>query len=206
MLVADVMTRAVVSIRRDAPIEDAIDLLGTAGVSALPVVDAEQRVVGIRSEADILREPLPGDPRAHLRPTEGTLPAELTVDEVMTVDAGCVAAHADCSEVALTLADPGWKSMPVVDAGRLVGMVSRSDILRELAVPDTVLTEAVHRAFAQAGHPKWTAVARSGRVPVAPPGGNLVHAALATASTVPGVRSVQLGSPVADPDRQGGLE
>lgn len=206
MLVADVMTTAVVSIRRGAPIEDAIDLLGTAGVSALPVVDAEQRVVGILSEADILREPLPRDPRAHLRPTELTLPADVTVDEVMTVDAVCVTAHADCSEVALTLADTGWKSMPVVDAGRLVGMISRSDILRSLAVPDTVLTEAVHRAFAQAGHPEWAAVARSGHVTILPRDADSGQAAIATASTVPGVRSVQLGSLGAGPDPAEGRE
>lgn len=206
MLVADVMTTPVVSIRRGAPIEDAIDLLGTAGVSAIPVVDAEQRVVGILSEADILREPLPRDPRAHLRPTEMALPRERTVDEVMTVDAVCVTAQADASEVALTLADTGWKSMPVVDAGRLVGMVSRSDILRSLAVPDTVLTEAVQRAFAEAGHPEWEAVARSGHVRVVAPEGNSVQAALATASTVPGVRSVQPGSPVAGSDLAKGRE
>lgn len=194
MLVTDVMTAPALSIRRGAPLEDAIRLLGTAGITALPVVDEEQRVVGIVSEADILREPLPRDPRAHLRPSEATVVRDHTVDEFMTVDPVCVTAHADCSDVAQTLADTGWKSMPVVDGGRLVGVVSRSDILRFLSVPDAALTLAVHGAFAAAGHPEWVAVVHSGHVTVAPPSHDLADAALGTAATVPGVRSVQLGS------------
>lgn len=193
MLVADVMTAPVVSITRDRPLEEAIRLLGTAGISALPVVDAQQGVVGILSEADILRQPLPQDPRSHLRPVEPSPLTDLLVEDVMTVDAVCALAHTDCSEVALALADTGWKSMPVVEDGRLVGMVSRSDILRALAVPDALLTQAVLGAFAAAGHPEWVAVVHSGRVTVEPPPPDLVEAALATASTVPGIRSVELG-------------
>jgi CBS domain-containing protein len=204
MLVADVMTSPVVSVRRGAPLENAIQLLGAAGISALPVVDAELRVVGIVSEADILREPLPSDPRAHLRPSEATVRRDRTVDDVMTVDAVCVTTHADCSDVALALADTGWKSMPVVQDGRLVGMVSRSDIMRSLAVPDTVITQAVLGAFAAAGHPEWAAVVRSGHVTVDPPDADLAEAALATASTVPGVRSVQLGSVAEGTDHEVG--
>jgi CBS domain-containing protein len=206
MLVADVMTSPVVSVRRGAPLEDAIHLLATAGISALPVVDPELRVVGIVSEADILREPLPRDPRAHLRPYDPTVRRDRTVDDVMTVDAVCVTSHADCSDVAAALADTGWKSMPVVADGRLVGMVSRSDILRSLAVPDTVITQAVLGAFAAAGHPEWAAVVRSGHVTVDPPDRDFAEAALATASTVPGVRSVQLGSAAEDPDHEVGQE
>jgi CBS domain-containing protein len=204
MLVADVMTSPAVSLPRGAPLEEAIQLLGTAGISALPVVDPDQRVVGIVSEADILREPLPRDPRAHLRPSEATLRQDHTVDEVMTVDAVCATPHSDCADVAQALADTGWKSMPVVDDGRLVGMVSRSDILRSLAVPDAVITLAVQRAFAAAGHPEWSAVVHSGHVTVAAPDADSVEAALATASTVPGVRSVQLGPTAEDPDPEEG--
>lgn len=206
MLVADVMTSPAVSIRRGATLEDAIQLLGAAGISALPVVDAKLRVVGIISEADVLREPLPPDPRAHLRPQEAISRRDRTVDEVMTVDAVCVTTHTDCSDVALALADTGWKSMPVVEEGRLVGMVSRSDILRSLAVPDTVITQAVLGAFAAAGHPEWVAVVRSGHVTIDPPDTNLVEAALATAATVRGVRSVQLGSAEEAPDHEVGRE
>jgi CBS domain-containing protein len=190
MLVGDVMTAPAVSIRGDASIEEAIRLLGTAGITALPVVDEDERVVGILSEADILREPLPRDPRAHLRPSEATEPQNGLVGDVMTVDPLCVTARADCADVALTLADTGWKSLPVVDHGQLVGMVSRSDILRSLAVTDEVVAGAVRSAFDAAGHPEWRATVRAGHVTVAPLPAHLAEAALGTVATVPGVRSV----------------
>jgi CBS domain-containing protein len=195
MLVCDVMTAPALSIRAEASIEDAIQLLGTAGVTALPVVDDDDRVVGILSEADILREPLPRDPRAHLRPSQATEPHDALVGDVMTVDPLCVTARADCADVALTLADTGWKSLPVVEGGGLlVGMVSRSDILRSLAVPDEVVAAAVRSAFDAAGHPEWQATVHSGHVTVEPLPAHVAEAALGAAATVPGVRSVRMGS------------
>jgi CBS domain-containing protein len=195
MLVGEVMTAPALSIRADAAIDDAIRLLGTAGVTALPVVDEDERVVGILSEADILREPLPRDPRAHLRPSEATEPQDGLVGDVMTVDPLCVTAHADCADVALTLADTGWKSLPVVEGGgQLVGMVSRSDILRSLAVPDEVVAGAVRSAFDAAGHPEWRATVHSGHVTIDPVPAHLTEAALGTAATVPGVRSARMAA------------
>lgn len=193
MLVGDVMTAPALSIPSGATVEDAIRLLGSAGITALPVVDEGNRVVGILSEADILREPLPRDPRAHLRPTGATEPLESLVDDVMTVDPVCVTPHADCADIAQTLADTGWKSLPVVEGRRLVGMVSRSDILRSLAVPDEVVALAVRSAFAAAGHPEWVATVHSGHVTVGAVPSHLTDAALGTAATVPGVRSVGTG-------------
>ena len=204
MLVADVMTTPVVSVARDASLEEAVRLLSTAGVSALPVVDDRMQVVGILSEADVLREPLPPDPRAHLRPVEPTSATERTVADVMTPDAVCAKPHTDCAEVALALADTGWKSMPVVDDGRLVGMVSRSDIVHLLAVPDVALELALRSAFAAAGHPDWEARAQSGHVQVTTSDPALGDAALATAATVPGVRSVELARPSPEAGHGGG--
>lgn len=193
MLVAEVMTTPAMSIRREAPLTEAIAVLGSQGISAVPVVDERDVVVGILSEADILRQSLPEDPRAHLRPIEPVSALDSVVGEVMTVDPVCVPPHGDCADVAQVLADTGWKSMPVVEDGRLVGMVSRSDILRSLARSDADLTTAVAAAFAAAGHPEWTATVRAGQVYVVCPDADLEAAAVATASTVAGVRGVQPG-------------
>lgn len=192
MLVSDIMSTSVVSIHRDAQLSEAIALLAGRGVSALPVVDPEGRLVGILSEADVLRQSLPRDPRAHLRPTDPAPDREPTVDDVMTVDPVHVTRHGDCADVGQVLADTGWKSMPVVEDGRLVGMVSRSDIVRALAVDDTGLAAALREAFTAAGHPEWVPVVRAGHVTLSPHPGRLAEAALAIASTVAGVRSVQL--------------
>ncbi|MFC7492199.1 MULTISPECIES: HPP family protein [unclassified Knoellia] len=194
MLVADIMTTPARSIRPEATLAQAIALLGGAGLSALPVVDRDDRVVGIISEGDVLRQTLPQDPRAHLRLTPAASREEPLVGELMTADASCATAREDASEVALTLSRRGWKSMPVTDEeGRLLGMVSRSDFLRALALTDEVLVDAVHDAFTQAGHPEWHADVHGGHVTVSPPGDGMDTAAKAIAATVAGVRSVRVG-------------
>lgn len=194
VLVAEIMTAPAESIHPEAKLEEAIRALGRARISALPVVDQDQHVVGIISEGDVLREQLPADPRAHLRPTAPTSAIEREIQEVMTADPECANSRQDSAEVAITLARHGWKSMPVVDEeGRLVGMVSRSDFLGALSRPDTILADAVHDAFAKAGHPEWRATVRHGHVTVSPRAGHLGDAAMATAATVAGVRSVELG-------------
>lgn len=193
MLIVDIMTTPVESISPDAPLEDAIDTLARARVSSLPVIDHDLRVVGIITEGDVLRQRLPADPRAHLRPTESPPALDQLVSDVMSADPRCATDHQDSSEVALTLSRRGWKSMPVVDErGRLLGMVSRSDFVRALSLPDATLSDAVVRAFAQAGHPEWHATVHHGHVIVSPAPNDLTGAALATARTVAGVRSVAL--------------
>jgi CBS domain-containing protein len=203
MLVSEIMSTSVVSIRREATLNEAIALLGGRGVSALPVVDPDGRLVGIVSEADVLRQSLPNDPRAHLRPTEPAPDREPTVDDIMTDDPVHVAPHGDCADVGQVLADTGWKSMPVVEDGRLVGMVSRSDIVRALAVDDAALSAAVREAFTTAGHPEWVPVVRAGHVTLSLPPGRLAEAAVAIASTVAGVRSVQLAHRTDQPSGPG---
>lgn len=195
VLIAELMTTPVESIRADAPLEDAIVMLGRARISTLPVVDRNLRVVGIISEGDVLRQRLPQDPRAHLRPAESPPAVDHAVSDVMSSDPECATVRQDSSEVALTLSRTGWKSMPVVDdQGCLVGMVSRSDFVRALAQPDSTLAEAIIEAFAEAGHPEWRATVHHGHVTVTRPTNGLAGAAVAAAATVAGIRSVQLGA------------
>ncbi len=193
MLVSEVMTTLVVSIRADAPIQEAVELLHGRRISALPVTDAEEHVIGILSEADVLRQPLQPDPRAHLRPATIVDPPLRTVLDAMSSDPVCASSQTDCAEVAKTMVDAGWKSLPVVDdSGRLVGMVSRSDLVRSMTRTDRELQESLIRAFSQAGHPEWTATVQAGHVMVDASDGP-VQAALAVVATVEGVRGVRVG-------------
>ncbi|MEO7269818.1 MAG: CBS domain-containing protein [Knoellia sp.] len=192
MLIGELMTTPAEHILSDAPLEDAIAVLGRRRISALPVVDDALRVVGIITEGDILRQSLPEDPRAHLRLTPRLVARDLHVREVMSADPECATARQDSSEVALVLSRRGWKSMPVIDdEGRLLGMVSRSDFLRELSRPDAEVASAVHDAFVTAGHPEWHATVNHGHVVVDSPADGLAAAAVAAAATVPGIRSVE---------------
>lgn len=167
MLVGEIMTVPAHSLPSRSSLEAAIQLLARAKLSSLPIVDAEHRVVGIVSEADILRVHLAPDPRAHLRPVispEDPWPS--TVDEVMTPDPVTVLESADVAELGQLLADTGWKSVPVTKAGRLVGMASRSDILRALTTSDSSIRRHLRHEFAAVGFAGWSVSSHEGQVTV----------------------------------------
>ncbi|KGN33405.1 hypothetical protein N802_14725 [Knoellia sinensis KCTC 19936] len=193
MLVSEVMTSPARSLPLEASVDAAAELLGRARISAVPIVDEHGLVVGIVSEADVLRERLPADPRAHLRPSVQDEPATRLVSEVMTSDPTTVPTYADCADVAATFAEFGFKSLPVVDdRGHLLGVVSRSDIVRVLSAPSAVVADAIALALDRAGLASRTVQVESGHVLLAASNDGLDDAARAVVATVPGVRSVHL--------------
>jgi hypothetical protein len=105
------------------------------------VVDRHHRLVGIVTEADVLRDRLPPDPRLRLRRDVGTgsTPPPVLVGGVMTADVRTVDGAADVADLARLFVDERLRSVPVVDRGRLVGIVSRRDLLRTVARPDDQL-------------------------------------------------------------------
>lgn len=196
MLVSELMTTNVVAVDTECPLDAAVRLLADRGVSALPVVDRSGLVVGILSEADVLRLHLAADTRAHMRPLAPTAPEDAAwpryVDAVMTPDPVTVHRGADVSEVAAVMADTGWKSMPVVDEhGALCGIVSRSDVIRVLGRADAeIWSQVVHDIAAVAGE-GCTVEVRRGVVTLSGlESESAARVASAIASTAPGVRSV----------------
>lgn len=158
MLVREIMTSPAYKVHEGASLEAALQILATAGVTSLPVVDDGGRVVGIISEADLLQEHLASDPRAHMRllPAQsGPLPT--TVAQVMTENPHTVREDSDVSELARTFADTSWKSVPVVQDDVLLGVVSRSDVIRAMARPDSEIAAEVSRAFTEIGQLAWQA-------------------------------------------------
>ncbi|HET7306077.1 MAG TPA: CBS domain-containing protein [Segeticoccus sp.] len=158
MLVREIMTTPALTVGADQRPREALRLMASAHVTALPVLDGSGDLIGMLSEADLLRPALGADSRAHLRPSahDGVvLPRR--VDELMSTPAHTVTEETDVADLALTLDATGWKSMPVVREGELVGMVSRSDIVRALWRTDAEIREDVAarlRDFALTGlHP-----------------------------------------------------
>jgi CBS-domain-containing membrane protein len=137
----DVMTRDLVTVRPGTSVKSAVQILVDHGFAAVPVVDGEDRLVGIVSEADVLRDRVPSDPRLRLRrdADDGSAAPPGHVQGVMTTDLRTVDADADVADVARLLVDERLRSVPVVDRGRLVGVVSRRDLLRTVARPDEQL-------------------------------------------------------------------
>ena len=144
MLVRDVMTTQVVSVRPEARVKEAIQLLDEHQITAMPVVDADGRLVGVVSEADVLRDALMPDRRTHEIPVaiEGRT-KDLTVNDVMTHLPMSVTADADLSIAASVLVDTAIKSLPVVDGDQVVGMVSRRDVIAVLAKSDPLIEAEV---------------------------------------------------------------
>lgn len=144
MLAKDVMTTGVATVSPDAPIEDAAKLLLERGISAAPVVDARGRVVGIVSEGDLVRRAETGtEPRrswwlallagrdeqaAEYIKTHGR-----TVRDVMTRDVISVGDRIPLERIATLLERQRIKRVPVIRGGKLVGIVSRANLLRGLA-------------------------------------------------------------------------
>jgi CBS domain-containing protein len=192
MLVRELMTSPATSLRSGARLETAVQVLGAQHISAVPIVDANNHVVGIISEADILGERITPDPRAHLRPLPAPEePWHRLVDDVMTPDPVTVQENGDVEQVAALLADTGWKSMPVVRGLQLVGMISRSDVLRALTTPDVQIQERVIDDLAEIGRDEWRVEVNEGVVTVhGPQPGRETRLATAIAETAPGVRRV----------------
>ncbi|KGN38572.1 hypothetical protein N803_07475 [Knoellia subterranea KCTC 19937] len=187
------MTSPARSLHQSATVDDAIELLGGLRISAVPVVDDHGRVIGIVSEADLLRDHLPRDPRAHLRPDAPSTRPRLLLAEVMSSAPTTVTPVADCSDVAQTFAGTSFKSLPVVDdQGLLLGVVSRSDLVRVLSAPNPVLADAIATALAIAGLPPRPTMVQSGHVTLTGSDDGLDDAVRAVVATVPGVRSVDL--------------
>ncbi|HXF72560.1 MAG TPA: CBS domain-containing protein [Actinomycetota bacterium] len=150
--VADVMTRDVVPATPSTPFKELVRLLDEHRVSALPVVDEDDRPLGVVSEADLLLKEeqvaARGGVLARWRHRADRAKAQASVAaELMTSPAVTVERTATLPEAARLMHERGVKRLLVVDGeGRLVGIVSRSDLLRVFLRPDAEIREDVLRS------------------------------------------------------------
>ena len=137
--VGEVMTRDVVSVTPDTPLKDVAAVLVERGISGLPVCDADGAVVGVLSEADLLVKQGGSPERSGglfawlvetaSAPDLAKLRAH-TAGEAMTSPAVTVETASPVSEAARTMVSLGVNRLPVVEDGRLVGIVTRADLVR----------------------------------------------------------------------------
>lgn len=135
MRASDVMTTDVITVPVDARIVDVADILTRHRIAAAPVLDAEGRLIGIVSESDLIDQAVFPDPRAHMWRTErpGTVtPVPATVAEVMTSTVVAMPPTTDLADLADTMVTLGIRSIPIVLGSRVIGIVSRRDLLRTL--------------------------------------------------------------------------
>lgn len=142
MLVKEMMTSPAITVAARTSVKDGLKLLDRHSVTALPVVSSEGRLVGIVSEADLLKDAVRHDDRTHLMPHEHSV-AERTearrVEDVMSTLSMTVSPDSDVCDAVELMTGTAVKSLPVVEDGRVVGVVSRSDIVHLLARSDELI-------------------------------------------------------------------
>ena len=191
MLVHEIMTTNVHSVGPDTKIEDALHMLTSKGITCVPVVVDDGEVVGIVSEADLIRVMVTSDPRAHLIPVPAPAQPRQLVRDVMTENPYVSRANADIGDLSLVMARHGWKSVPVVRGTHLVGMVSRSDVLRALGRPDAEIRDELLSVLSEFGHPNWQVSVADGEARITGPATSEEQAvASAAALSTSGVRRV----------------
>jgi CBS domain-containing protein len=145
--VGDSMTGTVVSLRPESRVSEIARVMSQHAISGLPVVDTDNQVVGVVTELDmIIRNThfklpnfififdnmipleLPGHYRDRLEKVLGT-----SAHEIMSEPAVTIGPDASIEELAELMVDRRINPVPVVEGGRLVGIVSRSDIVRRMA-------------------------------------------------------------------------
>jgi len=194
MLVADIMTASAVTTSPGTRAKDALRELSDREITALPVVDRDNQLVGIVSEADLLREGVVRDPRSTVRRDEhvSALPVETarTVGEVMARHVVTASPNQDVSTVVNAMLEQGIHSVPVVLGTRVVGVLSRSDVVRALARADERIAADVEALFLDAGLSGWSCIVDEGEVRLVAGSHDDTRLATALARTVAGVRSI----------------
>jgi CBS domain-containing protein len=194
MQVVDIMTATVTTARTSTPIDTALRLLAGLRVSSLPVVDDDGAVIGIVSERDLLRRAI--DPASRLG--DRTRNRSLSVDpptevgQVMTPSPHTATPETDVADVAHVFSMMSWKAMPVVQNRRLVGVISRSDIVRAITRDDEAVRRDLEHLCTTAGHTGWRVRVTSGVAEIAGPrDGQERDEAARLAGSVVGVRRVR---------------
>lgn len=146
MKVRDLMATKVVTVKPNTSVREIAALMVEKHISGVPVVDDNESLVGIISEGDLLRRPELGTSARHPRrrwlsfltdaqeeAREFTKTHALRAEEVMTKSVKYIDEDASIGDIVNLMEKSRVKRLPVLSNGRLVGIVSRADLLRTLA-------------------------------------------------------------------------
>ncbi|WP_046861828.1 CBS domain-containing protein [Microvirga massiliensis] len=215
MLARDIMVQDVIMVRPEATIQKAAQLLVEHGISGMPVTEEDGQLVGIVSEGDLIRRTEIGTERRRSWWLDLLTPSETRAEDYVRAHAVRVAdvmsrrvitasETASLAEIATLLEKHGIKRVPIVRDGRIVGLVSRANLVRALAATPvqeplgaddkTIRERIIDRIRALPGGMSWlmTVTVRDGAVdlwgPVDSP--QLRQAIRVAAESTPGVKRV----------------
>jgi CBS domain-containing protein len=198
MLVREVMSNEAITVPLGTTVKSALAVLASARITSAPVVTASGKLRGIVSEADLIPDRMTADARLHELPREDVLvDGHQCVDDVMTTHVLTVGPDSDLLDAVELMTSTGVKSIPVVAmSGRVLGVVSRSDIVHLLARADHDLERDVDAALISVGLRDWLVEVNDGKVELVAPTRAVDDRGLArvVAGTVPGVVQVHVSS------------
>ncbi|MCS7173999.1 MAG: CBS domain-containing protein [Armatimonadetes bacterium] len=156
LVAKDVMTAPVITVRPQTTLREAAELFLRYRISGAPVVDEEGRMVGIVTEADLLRreaQPMPEAKRGFLSFLWQDLRIRagrtVRVEEVMTREVVTATEETPVRELARRMLLRKINRIPIVREGKVVGIVTRADVLKAFARTDEELVAAVRRVLAE---------------------------------------------------------
>jgi len=145
MLVQDIMTSPVITVTPDASIREVAELMRVHSISGLPVVTAEGKLVGIVTEIDLITRHAPPRQPQYIPLLWGLIPMRLddystykeqvrhilavNAEQLMTRELATVRPTDTIEHAAELMIRPGHRSLPVMDRGKLVGIVTRTDLV-----------------------------------------------------------------------------
>lgn len=154
MQAKDVMTAHVITVTDDSTVQDVASVMLNRGISAVPVVDAAGKLVGIVSEGDLMRRAEAGTGRqrswwlaliaeASILADEYVKEHSRKIADVMTRKVITATPHTPLAAIATLFEKNRIKRVPIVDDGKLVGIVSRANLLQALTAPPKHIEKAV---------------------------------------------------------------
>lgn len=145
--VADIMTRDVITVTPETPIRDLAQIISEKHINGVPVVDEEGEVLGVVCESDLIDHGKPLHIPTVFVILDSFIPLEspwrlqkefkritaTKVDDIYSRPAVCVAPDTEVSEVARLMSERKLYTLPVLEEGKLVGVVGKGDVIRSLA-------------------------------------------------------------------------
>src|SRR5690348_8952799 len=162
MRVSDLMSDHVLGVTPGTSVRTVARIMVRERIGSVCVVGEQEELIGLITEADLIRLELHEDPTRHAVPIDvGPREAPLTAAEVMTADVFAVPPDTDAADVAQIMLEEHLTRVPVVEGARLVGVLSRSDLLRPLCRADDEIAAELQSALREIPG-QWQATVREG--------------------------------------------
>jgi CBS domain-containing protein len=199
--IREVMSSPAVVVPPDLGVKEAAAMLVASGFTCMPVVAGDGRFVGVVTEAELLADRFPPDPRVPLFERAPIVPGP-TVGDVMVRDVLVTHPREGVADLLTVLRAAGVRSVPVVEDEVVVGVVTYRDLLRALARDDASIEADVRRRLdIHGGLGRWRAEVRDGEVTIFDDRSDPVErsGAIRVAESVLGVSRCQVVDATADP-------